>query len=105
MLSGLLAVLLWSSPQKPGCSTVATTSTTPISLPVFCIRASIQTFFSGVGALDFKATAWLILQSSKNITELALESGYLASCGRTSPNTTCLRLSLDVRDNPQSCIL
>jgi hypothetical protein len=70
-----------------------------------CIRASIQTFFSGVGALDFKATAWLVLRSSKNITELALESGYLASCGRTPPNATCLRLSSDVRDNPQSCIL
>ena len=63
---------------------------------------SIQTFFSGVGALDLRP---LHGSSSKNITELALESGYLASCGRTSPNTTCLRLSLDVRDNPQSCIL
>ena len=80
---------------------MATTSNDSYLATRLFIRASIQTFFSGVGALDFKATAWLVLQS-KNITELALESGYLASCGRTPPNTTCVRLSSDVHDNPQS---
>jgi hypothetical protein len=37
-----------------------------------------------------------------DITELALESGYLRSCGRTPPNTMRARLSVDVRDNPES---
>jgi hypothetical protein len=33
---------------------------------------------------------------------LALESGYLASRGRTPHNPMRARLSVDVRDNPQS---
>jgi len=37
-----------------------------------------------------------------DITELALESGYLASAGRTPQNTMRARLSVDVRDNPET---
>ena len=37
-----------------------------------------------------------------DITELALESGYLKSRGRTPHNTLRARLSVDVRDNPES---
>ncbi len=37
-----------------------------------------------------------------DITELALESGYLVSRGRTPHNTMRARLSVDVRDNPES---
>lgn len=37
-----------------------------------------------------------------DITELALESGYLQSRGRTPHNTMRARLSVDVRDNPES---
>ncbi len=37
-----------------------------------------------------------------DITELALESGYLTSSGRTPHNTMRARLSVDVRDNPES---
>lgn len=37
-----------------------------------------------------------------DITELALESGYLKSGGRTPHNTMRARLSVDVRDNPES---
>ena len=36
------------------------------------------------------------------ITELALESGYLKSPGRTPHNTMQARLSVDVRHNPES---
>ncbi len=35
-------------------------------------------------------------------TELALESGYLTSRGRTPHNTRRALLSVDVRDNPES---
>ena len=37
-----------------------------------------------------------------DITEIALESGYLKSRGRTPHNTMRARLSVDVRDNPES---
>ena len=37
-----------------------------------------------------------------DITELALESGYLKSSGRTPHNTMRARLSVDVRDDPGS---
>lgn len=37
-----------------------------------------------------------------DITEIALESGYLKSTGRTPHNTMRARLSVDVRDNPES---
>jgi len=36
-----------------------------------------------------------------DITEIALESGYLVSRGRTPHNTMRARLSVDVRDNPE----
>ncbi len=35
-----------------------------------------------------------------DITELALESGYLKSRGHTPHNSMRARLSVDVRDNP-----
>ena len=44
--------------------------------------------------MDFKAAAREVLR------EIALESGYLESTGRTPPNTMRARLSVDVRDNP-----
>jgi hypothetical protein len=65
-------------------------------------------FPGGVSVLDFKAAARLVLQEVgyplhyTDITELALESGYLASRGRTPHNAMRARLSVDVRDNPQS---
>ena len=37
-----------------------------------------------------------------DITEIALESGYLVSRGRTPHNIMRARLSVDVRDNPES---
>lgn len=37
-----------------------------------------------------------------DITEIALESGYLVSRGRTPHNSMRARLSVDVRDNPES---
>ena len=37
-----------------------------------------------------------------DITEIALESGYLVSHGRTPHHTMRARLSVDVRDNPES---
>ena len=37
-----------------------------------------------------------------DITEIALQSGYLQSRGRTPHNTMRARLSVDVRDNPRS---
>ena len=37
-----------------------------------------------------------------DITEIALESGYLQSAGRTPQNTMRARLSVDVRDNENS---
>lgn len=37
-----------------------------------------------------------------DITEIALEQGYLESAGATPQNTMRARLSSDVRDNPES---
>jgi len=39
-----------------------------------------------------------------DITEIALQSGYLKSAGRT-PQTMRARLSVDVRDNPETHFL
>ena len=67
-----------------------------------------RSFPDGVGTLDFKAAARLVLEEAghplhyTDITELALESGYLTSRGRTPHNTMRARLSVDVRDNPES---
>ena len=58
--------------------------------------------------MDFKAAAREVLGEVGHplhygdITELALESGYLASAGRTPQNTMLARLSVDVRNNPQT---
>jgi restriction system protein len=58
--------------------------------------------------LDFKAAARAVLEEIghplhyTDITEIALESGYLQSVGRTPQNTMRARLSVDVRDNPES---
>ena len=62
----------------------------------------------GPKRLDFKAAAREVLREVghplhyTDITEIALESGYLVSCGRTPHNTMRARLSVDVRDNPES---
>lgn len=58
--------------------------------------------------MDFKAAAREVLIEMghplhySDITEIALESGYLRSVGRTPQNTMRARLSVDVRDNPES---
>lgn len=58
--------------------------------------------------MDFKSAARLVLQEVGHplhygdITEIALESGYLKSSGRTPHNTMRARLSVDVRDNEES---
>ena len=58
--------------------------------------------------MDFKAAAREVLREVghplhySDITEIALESGYLRSAGRTPENTMRARLSVDVRDNPES---
>ncbi|HZY56744.1 MAG TPA: winged helix-turn-helix domain-containing protein [Rubrobacteraceae bacterium] len=71
-------------------------------------RSIGRSFSDRVGALDFKAAARLVLEEVghplhyTDITELALESGYLTSRGRTPHNTMRARLSVDVRDNPES---
>ena len=58
--------------------------------------------------MDFKAAAREVLKEMghplhySDITEIALESGYLRSVGRTPQNTMRARLSVDVRDNPES---
>ncbi len=65
----------------------------------------------GVDALNFKAAARLVLEEIghplhyTDITELSLESGYLVSRGRTPHNTMRARLSVDVRDNPESLFI
>ncbi|MBX6762713.1 MAG: winged helix-turn-helix domain-containing protein [Rubrobacteraceae bacterium] len=38
----------------------------------------------------------------RDITDLAMDAGYLESSGRTPHDTMRARLSVDVRDNPQS---
>jgi hypothetical protein len=56
--------------------------------------------------VDFKAAARKVLEEVghplhyTDITEIALQSGYLQSSGRTPQNTMRARLSVDVRDNP-----
>ena len=58
--------------------------------------------------MDFKAAAREVLREIghplhyTDITEIALESGYLKSSGKTPHNTMRARLSVDVRDNPGS---
>lgn len=58
--------------------------------------------------MDFKAAARVVLGEVghpfrySDITEIALESGYLESAGRTPQNTMRARLSVDVRDNPET---
>jgi len=58
--------------------------------------------------VDFKAAAREVLGEVghplhyTDITEIALQSGYLQSAGRTPQNTMRARLSVDVRDNPDS---
>jgi hypothetical protein len=58
--------------------------------------------------LNFKAAARTVLEEMghplhyTDITEIALESGYLSSTGHTPQNTMRARLSVDVRDNPDS---
>ena len=58
--------------------------------------------------MDFKAAAREVLEEvghplhHTDITEIALQSGYLHSTGRTPQNTMMARLSMDVRDNPET---
>jgi HB1/ASXL restriction endonuclease-like protein with HTH domain len=58
--------------------------------------------------VDFKAAAREVLDEVghplhySDITEMALEAGYLDSAGRTPQNTMRARLSVDVRDNPDT---
>jgi hypothetical protein len=58
------------------------------------------------GGVDFKAAAREVLREVghplhyTDITEIALQSGYLQSAGRTPHHTMRARLSVDVRDNP-----
>ena len=61
--------------------------------------------------MDFKAAAREVLREVghplhySDIMDLALESGYLASSGKTPHNTMRARLSVDVRDNPNTPFL
>jgi hypothetical protein len=61
--------------------------------------------------VDFKAAAREVLGELgyplhySDITEIALQSGYLKSAGRTPQNTTRARLSVDVRDNPETIFI
>jgi len=56
--------------------------------------------------VEFKAAAQKVLEEVghplhySDITEIALQSGYLQSAGLTPQNTMRARLSVDVRDNP-----
>jgi hypothetical protein len=56
--------------------------------------------------VDFKTAARKVLEEVghplhyTDVTEIALQSGYLQSAGRTPQNTMRARLSVDVRDNP-----
>ena len=58
--------------------------------------------------MHFKAAARQVLREVghplhyTDITEIAIESGYLLSSGRTPQNTMRARLSVDVRDNPET---
>ena len=61
--------------------------------------------------MDFKGAAREVLREVghplhySDITEIALESGYLKSAGRTPQNSMRARLSVDVRDNPESAFV
>jgi len=56
--------------------------------------------------VDFKTAAREVLGEggyplhNSDITEIALQSGYLKSAGRTPQNKMRARLSVEVRDNP-----
>ena len=58
--------------------------------------------------MDFKAAAREVLGEVghslhyTDITEITLQSGYLESVGKTPQNTMRARLSVDVRDNPET---
>ena len=58
--------------------------------------------------MDFKAAAREVLGEVghplhySDITEITLQSGYLESVGKTPQNTMRARLSVDVRDNPET---
>lgn len=58
--------------------------------------------------MNFKAAARKVLEEVghplhySDITDIALESGYLASKGKTPHDTMRARISVDVRDNPES---
>ena len=58
--------------------------------------------------MDVKAAARAVFEEVSHplhyadITEIALQSGYLQSAGRTPQNTMRARLSVDVRDNPNT---
>ena len=58
--------------------------------------------------MDFKTAAREVLREVghplhyTDITEIAIQSGYLKSAGRTPHNTMRARISVDVRDNPES---
>ena len=61
--------------------------------------------------MDFKAAAREVLREvghplhCSDITEIALESGYLRSAGRTPQNTMRAWLSVHVRDIPDTPII
>jgi hypothetical protein len=61
--------------------------------------------------VDFKAAAREVLGEVgyplhySDITEIALESGYLKSAGQTPQNTMRARLSVDVRDHPETLFI
>jgi restriction system protein len=58
--------------------------------------------------VDFKSAAREVLSEVghplhySDITEAALADGYIESAGSTPQNTMRARLSVDVRDNPES---
>jgi hypothetical protein len=58
--------------------------------------------------VDFKTAARKVLEEVghplhyTDVTEIALQSGYLQSAGRIPQNTMRARLSVDVRDNPDT---
>jgi restriction system protein len=61
--------------------------------------------------VDFKTAARKVLEEVghplhySDIMEIALQSGYLQSAGQTPQNTMRARLSVDVRDNPDTLFM
>ena len=61
--------------------------------------------------MDFKTAARKVLEEVghplhySDIMEIALQSGYLQSAGQTPQNTMRARLSVDVRDNPDTLFM